>query len=401
MSMRYKGGFIRPGYDPLAVSIYSGAWSLSTIVQARAGGLWPATPGAPTIGTASQASSTSVSVAFTPPTSLGVPATVTYQATASPGGATSSVGSASPVVVTGLSTNTAYTFTVTATNATGTGPASAASNSVTPLATGQQAYTTSGSYSWVAPSGVTSISAVAVGGGGNFSGSSSTISGGGGGLGYKNNYSVTPGNSYTVVVGVKGPDNGSGGDSYFVDTSTLKGGGQGGSPNIGGGYTGDGGGNGGNGGAYVSYGRGGAGGAGGYSGAGGNGGNGGSLSGQAGSAGQGGGGGGSGGGQGSWIGIASGGGGGVGILGQGSNGAGGTGSSGSNYVYGPGGGGSGGATGYGGSYPAFGTNAGGGGAYGGGATYSQPNNIGPGVGAVRIIWPGTTRAFPSTNTGDL
>jgi hypothetical protein len=24
-----------------------------------------------------------------------------------------------------------------------------------------------------------------------------------------------------------------------------------------------------------------------------------------------------------------------------------------------------------------------------------------GVGAVRIIWPGTTRQFPSTNTGDL
>jgi hypothetical protein len=23
------------------------------------------------------------------------------------------------------------------------------------------------------------------------------------------------------------------------------------------------------------------------------------------------------------------------------------------------------------------------------------------VGAVRIIWPGTTRSFPSTNTGDL
>jgi hypothetical protein len=24
-----------------------------------------------------------------------------------------------------------------------------------------------------------------------------------------------------------------------------------------------------------------------------------------------------------------------------------------------------------------------------------------GVGAARIIWPGTTRSFPSTNTGDL
>jgi hypothetical protein len=36
------------------------------------------------------------------------------------------------------------------------------------------------------------------------------------------------------------------------------------------------------------------------------------------------------------------------------------------------------------------------GAYGGGGS------IGGGAsGAVRIIWPGTTRSFPSTNTGDL
>ncbi len=32
---------------------------------------------------------------------------------------------------------------------------------------GQQAYTTAGTYSWVAPSGVTSVSVVAVGGGGS------------------------------------------------------------------------------------------------------------------------------------------------------------------------------------------------------------------------------------------
>ena len=57
---------------------------------------------------------------------------------------------------------------------------------------GQQAYTTAGTYSWVAPSGVTSISVVAVGGGGR--------AGGGGGLGYKNNITVTPGNSYSVVI---------------------------------------------------------------------------------------------------------------------------------------------------------------------------------------------------------
>ena len=69
---------------------------------------------------------------------------------------------------------------------------------------GQQEYTTAGTYSWVAPTGVTSVSVVAIGAGGSidFSGSSyvNRGGGGGGGLGYKNNYTVTPGNSYTVVV---------------------------------------------------------------------------------------------------------------------------------------------------------------------------------------------------------
>ena len=82
---------------------------------------------------------------------------------------------------------------------------------------GQQAYTTFGTYSWVAPAGVTSVSIVAVGGGA-FKGA--------GGLGYKNNYAVTPGSSYAVVVGVAGSGGGaSGGTSHFVTTSVVRGGG--------------------------------------------------------------------------------------------------------------------------------------------------------------------------------
>jgi hypothetical protein len=38
--------------------------------------------------------------------------------------------------------------------------------------------------------------------------------------------------------------------------------------------------------------------------------------------------------------------------------------------------------------------------YGGGGGFSAAGNSG-GNGAVRIIWPGTSRSFPSTNTGDL
>jgi hypothetical protein len=46
-------------------------------------------------------------------------------------------------------------------------------------APGQQAYTTAGTYSWVAPVGVTKVSVIAVGGGGG----GRNTGGGGGGLG--------------------------------------------------------------------------------------------------------------------------------------------------------------------------------------------------------------------------
>jgi hypothetical protein len=65
---------------------------------------------------------------------------------------------------------------------------------------GEQLYTTTGSFNFIAPAGVTSVSVVAVGAGG--SGASSSSNGGaGGGLGWKNAIVVVPGNSYSVVVG--------------------------------------------------------------------------------------------------------------------------------------------------------------------------------------------------------
>lgn len=84
-----------------------------------------------------------------------------------------------------------------------------------------------GTFSWLCPPGVTSVSVVCIGGGGGGGGGAlSTASGGGGGAcAYKNNISVTPGTSYTVVVG-SGKYNGTntesdGGDSYFGSTSTV------------------------------------------------------------------------------------------------------------------------------------------------------------------------------------
>jgi hypothetical protein len=261
------------------------------------------------------------------------------------------------------------------------------------------AYTTPGTYSWTAPAGVYSVSVVAVGGG-----ASGTINGGGGGggLGWKNNIPVTPGDSYTVVVG-DAPLNGyfadgkNGEDSYFIDTATVAG--LGGkfrlgsyypdSLGYGGGYVGDGGGAGGRGyggSAFLNYYFYGGGGAGGYSGTGGAGGHyrgqGNSLY-QAGGAGTGGGGGG---GYGTiygpttprrtyapeWIPVGEGGG--VGIYGQGDSGNtnGKPGSGGKGKLYG-------------------------GGNWGYSETDSVNRNRGGGGGAVRIIW-GTGQSFPNNAT---
>ena len=297
------------------------------------------------------------------------------------------------------------------------------SSSATINAVGQEEFISPGTHSWTAPAGVTQVSVVAIGGGGNGQSSNATERcGGGGGLGYKNNISVTPGQSYTVVVGDTGaaaqgtPGNpgagGPGGDSYFINTSTVKGGGGegGGIPSLpgsdpggdGGDFVGDGGGNGGNGGnggsANGNSGGGGGGGAGGYAG---DGGDGASFPGGVGATGNGGGGGGGGclatnagtaGGDG-------GDGGGTGIKGQGANGAGGIQDSAPGNSFG-----------YAGS--SHGQNASTSGdpdasppvsrwsdnLYGGGGGGSNGDAPG-GSGAVRIIW-GDGRAFPSTDTED-
>lgn len=250
---------------------------------------------------------------------------------------------------------------------------------------GSQSYTTPGTYVWVAPAGVTSVSIVAIGGG--------SRSNYGGGLGWKNNYTVTPGTAYSVTVGAGGSGNTTGCCSYFFRVCIVRG--KGGKTGQCGGYVGDGGGNGG------QIGGGGAG-AGGYTG---NGGQGAAYAsyGSCGSSGSGGGGGG-----GSFIGFcccggATGwgsGGGGTGLFGQGASGAGGIriGSPLTGIAYG-GGGGSGGCSGT--NANRNGTLTGSGGLYGGAAGVNGCfGSSGVGAnGAVRIVWPGTTRQFPSTCVG--
>ena len=279
-----------------------------------------------------------------------------------------------------------------------------------------------GQYDWVCPDGVTSVCAVCIGGGG---GSTKDEMGGsgGGGLGYKNNIAVTPGETYKIQVGAGGVGDvyigrygASGGDSWFINATTVKGGGGGGTgcaadgdhsvPGYGGRggtYVGDGGGNGGNGGdgnrSSIS-GTGadtGGGGAGGYSGDGGKGGdyNGNWQSGSAGNGGAGGGGCTAAGGSNEYWG---GGGGGVSVYGKGRSGS--SGSS-QNYQWAGGGyGGSGGASGWGNNSETNGYAQVNGGQYGGGGGSTDQHGGYGGSGAVRIIW-GTGREFPSTGADDF
>ena len=360
---------------------FSGVWTLSQQFQGRGQGLWPAVPGTPTIGTATSASATSVSVAFTAPTCIGAPGAPTYTATSTPGCITGT-GAASPVTVSGLTTGTSYTFKVKAQNAAGISPCSAASNSVAPLVQGQDAYTTAGTYTWVKPSGVSSVSILAVGSGGPGAGSYYTGEigvcwcgyggggAGGGALAYLNNYDVSARSSLQIVIASGGNSTVNTCAGALIFRAGYGGSGSGNSGGAGGtatgtftaSYAGGAGGNGGYSACNFNYNGGGGGGAAGYAGAGGTG-----VGGVGGTGGSAGGG------------NPNVGGGGVGIFGQGPNGL-------------PnGGGGSAGLSSAGGRP---------GGAYGGAGSGGCPTGSGA-IGAVRIIYPGTSRSFPSTNTGNL
>lgn len=106
-------------------------------------------------------------------------------------------------------------------------------------ATNTVTFTTTGTTAWVAPAGVTFVSAECWGTGGSSGGSSSTTKGGSGGGGgaYAKTASVavTPGSSYNIVVGAVGSTGtgagGVGGDTSFVGNSSqsclAKGGGGG------------------------------------------------------------------------------------------------------------------------------------------------------------------------------
>lgn len=247
------------------------------------------------------------------------------------------------------------------------------------------------STTFIVPSGVTSISVVCVGSGGG-GGYYSGRGGGGGGLRYKNNITVTPGQSISCRTGNPNVYQDSVLDTSFGTTedfafyaqagryggygSTSATSGQGGTGSL---ITGDmGGGDGGS----TTNGTGA--GAAGYSGNGGN-------SGAPGTAGSGGGGGGGY----DTGGYGTAGGGGVGLYGMGASGAAGTSGdvagkkgsfrTGQSVPYTS-------SDGYGGSSPANGT-------HGGGGTNNNPYTAG--MGGIRVIWPGNQRKFPELYTENI
>lgn len=398
MSRRYKGAILSANATSSSLPV-SGLWTVDQQYSAKGAGLWPLPPAIPTIGTATAGNNLCALVSFTAGCT-GYPVPVTYTVTSTPGNVVAR-GSASPIRIFGLTNGTSYTFKVNASNRSGlSSGCSAASNSVTAAAVGQTAYTTAGCYSFVVPTGVTSISVVTVAGGGGGGAPCFASGGGGGALAYANNISVTPGATASITVGgggyggspwpsPAGETGGPGGLSRLIyggSTRAQANGGTGGyyGNASGGGVATGSGGSGGYGGFSYGYGGAGGGGAGGYSGTGGTGGGFNNCPPPTGGSGGAGGGGGGGGYSYCYITCCvfleywggGGGGGGVSILGSGGACA--------NYGGGGGGGGS------------------------DGSFYINPSRRpekggggGGGGGAVRVIWPGNTRSFPSTNTGNL
>ncbi len=139
-----SGAKVSGAASPLVVTgLTNGTSYTFTVTATNSVGVGPASavsnavvpvgpPGPPTTVTA-VAGAGQATVSFKPPATTGGAAITSYMVTASPGGARVT-GTASPIVVTGLTNGTSYTFTVTATNPAGTSAASTPSAAVTPKA---------------------------------------------------------------------------------------------------------------------------------------------------------------------------------------------------------------------------------------------------------------------------
>jgi len=200
-------------------------------------------PGIPTGVSATATSSSVISVSFSAPASNGGASIDYYQAVCTGSGTNSATGT-SPISVTGLSASTAYTFQVRAHNSIGYGSYSSSTGTATTQAViGSVSFNCPGQYSWTVPAGVTSISVLAISGGtaGSAGAGSHLCSydeygrlnycgnyfysgqgGAGGQASWRNNVTVTPGQTLYVKVASVGQQVSYCyiGDSSYVSTST-------------------------------------------------------------------------------------------------------------------------------------------------------------------------------------
>ena len=130
--------------SPITVTDLTGGASISfKVVAKNALGSGPSSlasapvipygePGAPMATTVIPKAGQQVLVSFRPPTSNGGSIITSYTVTSSPDGITAT-GTASPILVKGLTAGTSYTFSITATNAGGTSIPSAPTAAVISL----------------------------------------------------------------------------------------------------------------------------------------------------------------------------------------------------------------------------------------------------------------------------
>ncbi len=157
-----------------------------------------------------------------------------------------SVGSISGNYVTGTTTRQSFTiaedfttegtetFVISLTTIDGITASVTINDTSTTLVAGDEVVTTPGSGSFTIPTGVTSISVMAVGGGAGTGTTSAlgagqvTGGGGAGALGILNNLSVTPGETLTYTVGAGGAGSNNGGDTTvsYGGTNYVAGGGK-------------------------------------------------------------------------------------------------------------------------------------------------------------------------------
>ncbi len=178
-------------------------------------------PDAPTLTRAVLTNTTAASISFIAPSYNGGNPVKSYTAVSTPSSISGTVNQSGSgnVIVSGLTSGTAYTFIVYATNDIGNSSNSTSSGNAN-SEFGEATFTIAGTNTWTVPANVTSISIVMVGGGG----AGGDLYGGGGGgaaLTYINNLSVVPGNTYNLFVGAGGSSAPRTGSASWFSNSTF------------------------------------------------------------------------------------------------------------------------------------------------------------------------------------